>query len=130
MVHCCVYNCNNKNTSKSKIPDRKFLRFHSFPKNVSNDILKKWLRATRRRNQDVDTDNMSICSDHFLDADYQESSMLQVRYSYSKGMHILLKPDAAPSTDRDTGLMVVRGGCSSTTPDESNVESKFDLVLN
>ena len=86
----------------SSIPGRNFLRFHRFPKNP--DRAKQWV--LRARLEDVNTTHMHVCSDHFLDDDYQPDSFDKfIAHNCPRSRHLLLREDAVPNQDRQTGTV-------------------------
>ncbi|XP_063686200.1 uncharacterized protein LOC134819964 [Bolinopsis microptera] len=102
MVNCAVQWCKNssKGKSTSKLEGRTFLRFHTLPKNSA--MSKKWKVRMGRRPKDI-TATMAVCSDHFNDSDYKD--ILRTQLMSYKGMQIILKANAVPNTDQDTGEM-------------------------
>ena len=110
MVICCIMGCNNQTgvrRSESKVEGRHFLRFHRFPKDKA--MRKRWTARTQRKPTFIHPHTMRVCSDHFCDADYKESSFLRSKLRYSERMQIHLKSDAVPNTDRATGALAIRG---------------------
>lgn len=63
VISCSAFGCTNRQTKGSSV------QFHRFPlKNPS--LLSQWLKEVRRKNF-VPSKYSFICSEHFIDTDYQ-----------------------------------------------------------
>lgn len=95
MVQCCVYGCSNKSGEKSQLAARNFLRLYRFPKDL--ELQREWLLRTEREDQrEVDPSGSFVCSDHFDDADFEESNFMRAKLYYYHRMQIPLKSSAIP----------------------------------
>ena len=78
---CTVYGCKNRWTK-----EKPNLKFHSYPKDPQRR--RRWLHAVKRVNFDP-SDQVKICSEHFLQSDYKQREDLSSRF--------FLKDNAIPS---------------------------------
>ncbi|CAG9760103.1 unnamed protein product [Ceutorhynchus assimilis] len=67
VVYCCAYRCTNERTPGTK------LRFHKFPLSRP-EVLRLWIKAVRWENFKPSAHTV-LCSDHFRESDYLESSL-------------------------------------------------------
>ena len=89
MVHCMAINCTNSHR-KCKGLDKKII-FHRIPKD--KNLRKKWINAIKRKDPPM-TDKSSVCSEHFLESDYERDLKSELLGLPDKRK---LKPGAFPS---------------------------------
>lgn len=110
MTNCCVVNCSNN-------PQRnKNLSFHHFPnKKKHSAIHRAWL-VKLKREKFVPTKHSVVCSDHFTENDYDQSSILKKKLMPSCKHKLKLKEDAIPSlklTGKETDVYSSKQRASS-----------------
>ena len=132
MVHCCEGTCKN-NTNKgaiwrSRYPGRTFsIRYYQFPDpDVFPDIYKRWAERVQRP-VDHARRTWSVCSDHFSDADFLWADFTKANLlskEYPK-LRVMLKQDAVPNTDLETGEFRVEKVAKLPTRQDPQLDEEF-----
>ncbi|KAK5650742.1 hypothetical protein RI129_001771 [Pyrocoelia pectoralis] len=115
MTNCCVYRCTN-NPNKNKD-----LSFHSFPnKKTRGKVYKRWLLKINR-DRFKPSNRSVVCSAHFLETDYEKTSILRKKLMPNYRNKLVLKKDAVPSVG-------MRGETDLQTQEQSRRQSNYQKM--
>lgn len=94
VITCCVYKCNNRQVSENRTRS-----FHRFPNcDKSPSLYRQWLHKIQRADF-VPTKYTYVCSDHFVEDDFEIRNTLKVQLLPNTKSKPCLKITAVPSVN-------------------------------
>lgn len=98
MVLCSVFGCNSNNDKKrATCSNSENIHFYNFPKRNKSPLRFKQWSVFCKRKDFVSSSGSRICSKHFQEDDFTESSKLQKQLLPNEKIKLYLNSDSIPT---------------------------------